>query len=911
MTSNRTPGPASTLLALALIAAPLAAPLAAQAASTARLPDLPDLPPGLCAPDWDAAFGAEPGAGHPSYNQGSVACAAVWDDGLGDGPVLYIGGRFESIAGQDASYIARWDGSEWSAPPGPNFDVNAMTVHTDGSGTALFVGGSFSNAGGVPADNVARFDGTTWSALGAGLDGGVYAMHSFNVGPSTQHLAIGGSFGGPGSSPTDHVVAWDGTDFYALGDGLDASVYTLELHPPVGPVARLYAGGSFSDSGTTPVSRLARFEPGLGEWVEVDGGVLGSVFDLESRLWGSEFTLLVGGDFSTVGTGAGLMAADNVASWTVAGGWTTYPAFSSAGQIRAVELYDGGAGQQLHVGGSYLDLGAGNVHVARYDGAAWQPLGAGIDSTVYTTLAHDDGSGEKLWHFGQFLQAGDEAAKSIARWDGSGWEALGDGLAGFWVNDLMVSSTFAGVPTLYMGGYFEVPDGAGSSHVAGWRNGVWTGFGDIAGEVMCLAEHDDGTGPALYAGGNILEIEGVPTNRLVRWDGSTWTDVGGGMDGNVTALEVWDDGSGSALYASGPFSTAGGVPANGIAKWDGATWSPLGAGLGTGGFAAGLDMQAWTFGGGEGLYVAGNFGSFSGVPYEGVAVWDGSIWSSLGTGVSPGSARCLELWDDGTGEKLYVGGGFSSAGGLPDARRIAAWDGSTWSTLDQGLTNQVFDLEVFDDGDGEALFATGYFNAAWGGATIFAFVAKWDGATWQPLGGGLNSEARAIQLYDDHAGSGPRLAFGGRFTVVNDLTGPDAASHLAMWGNCWAGVNNWIDIGFDLPGTPGSPLLVGTGSLAYGSLNTVNLSNALPSATAGLIMGFSFMPTPFAGGILVPIPFLDPFITTTSASGTIPNSFIMPAGVPPAVALHVQWVIADPGGPFGYAISNCVVGTTP
>jgi hypothetical protein len=104
---------------------------------------------------------------------------------------------------------------------------------------------------------------------------------------------------------------------------------------------------------------------------------------------------------------------------------------------------------------------------------------------------------------------------------------------------------------------------------------------------------------------------------------------------------------------------------------------------------------------------------------------------------------------------------------------------------------------------------------------------------------------------------------------------------------------------------------VGTGSLAYASVNTVNLSNALPLATAGLFIGFTFGPTPFGGGILVPVPFLDPVVTTTSATGTIPYSFVMPLGIDPGVTMHVQWVIDDSGGPGTYAFSNCVVGTTP
>ena len=37
--------------------------------------------------------------------------------------------------------------------------------------------------------------------------------------------------------------------------------------------------------------------------------------------------------------------------------------------------------------------------------------------------------------------------------------------------------------------------------------------------------------------------------------------------------------SGSDLYAGGGFTTAGGIAANYIAKWNGSSWSALGSGM--------------------------------------------------------------------------------------------------------------------------------------------------------------------------------------------------------------------------------------------------------------------------------------------------------------------------------------------
>ena len=46
------------------------------------------------------------------------------------------------------------------------------------SGTNLYAGGGFTTAGGVPANYIAKWDGSAWSALGSGMDGDDYACLS-------------------------------------------------------------------------------------------------------------------------------------------------------------------------------------------------------------------------------------------------------------------------------------------------------------------------------------------------------------------------------------------------------------------------------------------------------------------------------------------------------------------------------------------------------------------------------------------------------------------------------------------------------------------------------------------------------------------------------------------------------------
>jgi hypothetical protein len=91
---------------------------------------------------------------------------------------------------------------------------------------------------------------------------------------------------------------------------------------------------------------------------------------------------------------------------------------------------------------------------------------------------------------------------------------------------------------------------------------------------------DDGSGPALFAGGRFTQAGTTAAVGIAKWNGSSWSSAGdvGGPNPYVHALAVFDDGTGQALYAGGDFILAGGVVANRIARRTGTTWFALGGG---------------------------------------------------------------------------------------------------------------------------------------------------------------------------------------------------------------------------------------------------------------------------------------------------------------------------------------------
>ena len=152
-----------------------------------------------------------------------------------------------------------------------------------------------------------------------------------------------------------------------------------------------------------------------------------------------------------------------------------------------------------------------------------------------------------------------------------------------------------------------------------------------------------------------------------------------------------------------------------------------------------LDDAAWSLAvlpNGD-LVAGGQFTTAGGVAANRIARWDGSSWSSLGSGLN-GTVFGLAVLPSGD---LVAGGTFTTAGGAA-ARYVARWDGSSWSPLGSGMNGDVYALAVLPNGD---LVAGGFFTTA-GGVAVNR-VARWNGTSWSPLGSGMDGEVYAPVSY--------------------------------------------------------------------------------------------------------------------------------------------------------------------
>jgi hypothetical protein len=98
------------------------------------------------------------------------------------------------------------------------------------SGNDIYVGGYFTTAGGVVANNIAKWDGSNWSALGNGVDGGINTIVV-----NGSDIYVGGWFTTVGGMSANHIAKWDGSSWSALGMGsMVVSNIAVEGHIYVG-----------------------------------------------------------------------------------------------------------------------------------------------------------------------------------------------------------------------------------------------------------------------------------------------------------------------------------------------------------------------------------------------------------------------------------------------------------------------------------------------------------------------------------------------------------------------------------------------------------------------------------------------------------------------------------------------------
>ena len=120
----------------------------------------------------------------------------------------------------------------------------------------------------------------------------------------------------------------------------------------------------------------------------------------------------------------------------------------------------------------------------------------------------------------------------------------------------------------------------------------------------------------------------------------------------------------------------------------------------------------------------------------------------------------------------------------------------------------------------------------------------------------------------------------------------------------------WQDLGYALAGVNGEPTLRGDGPLAPNTPAEVRLRDAAPVALVAFLLSGEMNPTPFRGGILVPIPFIDVVTGFTNGTGGYTVPFQWPGIAVEGDAFVTQVIVADNHAIKNYAFSNALRGTS-
>ena len=277
----------------------------------------------------------------------------------------------------------------------------------------------------------------------------------------------------------------------------------------------------------------------------------------------------------------------------------------------------------------------GFVSIASFDGATWNSFGV-FNGTVKTCIRY----GDSLLVGGAFPSINGDPVSFIGAWYDSAWHTFGS-----FSPDCVIRSLTIVNGELYALGAFETADGHSCHGVAKRQGGEWVNLGSInyavgnEPQVLCIAEYQGN----IVVGGEMNPI-GMGSD-ILQYDGTQWSDLGGGILGGFSAVGAMQVYSGE-LYVGGDIYVGAGNAGHGLMRWNGSIWNDVG----------------------------------------------GSMRDVYGTTNYNGAVVAM-LEHDG---KLLVGGGFGFAGDI-EAGQFAIWDGLRWCAPYDSIGDLVRTMTYYHD----------------------------------------------------------------------------------------------------------------------------------------------------------------------------------------------------------------------
>jgi hypothetical protein len=356
----------------------------------------------------------------------------------------------------------------------------------------------------------------------------------------------------------------------------------------------------------------------------------------------------------------------------------------------AVSALNADNAAKLYVGGSFTDAGgvAAADRIASWDGSTWSAVSSPasqISNGIVNAIAYDAATG-RVYAGGTFTDAGGNGnADFLAVWDGTSWAPFCASITATVYalqiigRQLYVAGAFAAPATVSSAARLvrcDLDTGTASSTV----DSVAHAF---TGTVYALTADSNGT---LYAGGGFTDLEGMSAaDNLASLDGTGWHAVGpaakAGCGCSVDTFVRSLTAVGSDVYVGTDTTDVGAIAqADHVARWDatGLVWHAVGSNTA---MTDGWFPQIGTINGlshdATSIYATGSFQNANGDPTaDFIASFDGTSWHPIGSdgagnGPWSGNGLAVASWS----QRLYAGGGFTSAGGDTQASYLAAYPG--------------------------------------------------------------------------------------------------------------------------------------------------------------------------------------------------------------------------------------------
>jgi hypothetical protein len=220
--------------------------------------------------------------------------------------------------------------------------------------------------------------------------------------------------------------------------------------------------------------------------------------------------------------------------------------------------------------------------------------------------------------------------------------------------------------------------------------------------------------------------------------GQTWTpsnhDISGGAE-YFKSMELY----GNKLLLTGRVDSVDNLEGNGVFVYNGASFDSLGPGINTSSIIATAHNGV--------VLIGGSFSNAGPTGADNVVLWDGASYQELGSSTfnyvnSVSSLTSAVLIHDsvycfagGFGEDLFIG--YNNC--------IACFDSITgWNNMnggfDHGVLEHAHSLAVYNN----QIIIAGQLPLANGGSTILNSIGRWNGSAWEKLDNGLNGYVSEI-----------------------------------------------------------------------------------------------------------------------------------------------------------------------